>query len=140
MSKLAKLRNEMKNIGVDAVLVLNELNQHYLSNFAFTDGFILITYNKAYLVTDFRYYEMAILGADKQFEIVMPDNRSEFIDKVLGEENCAIVGFEGGTVSYDVYRGYCDAHPNLKFENIGDTVENIRQIKDADEIEKMQTN
>ena len=35
-------------------------------------------------------------------------------------------------------RGYCDAHPNLKFENIGDTVENIRQIKDADEIEKMQ--
>ena len=138
MSKLIKLRNKMKDMGVDAVIVLDELNQHYLSGFAFTDGFLLITHTKAYLVTDFRYYEMAILGADKQFEIVMPDNRSEFIDKMLGNEDCQIVGFEGGTVSYDVYRGYCDAHPNLKFENIGDAIEVIRQIKDADEIEKMQ--
>ena len=47
MSKLLKLRNKMKEIGVDAVLVLDELNQHYLSEFAFTDGFLLITSRKA---------------------------------------------------------------------------------------------
>ena len=138
MSKLTKLRNKMEEMSVDAVLVLDELNQHYLSGFAFTDGFLLITHNKAYLVTDFRYYEMALNTADKQFEVLTPDNRGEFIDKALADENCKTVGFEGGSVSYDVYHSYCEKHPHLKFENIGDTIEVIRQIKDADEIIKMQ--
>ena len=138
MSKLLKLRNKMKEIGVDAVLVLDELNQHYLSGFAFTDGFLLITHSKAYLVTDFRYYEMALNGADKQFEVLTPDNRGEFIDKALADEGCKVVGFEGGSVSYDVYHSYCNKHPHLKFENIGNTIEVIREIKDADEIVKMQ--
>lgn len=138
MSKLTKLRNKMKELGLDAVIVLDELNQHYLSDFAFTDGFLLITHNKAYLVTDFRYYEMATLGANKEFEILMPDDRTEFINKALAEENCKTVGFEGGSVSYDVYRAYCDKHPHLKFENLGDSIEVIRQVKDQDEIIKMQ--
>ena len=138
MSKLLKLRNKMKEMSVDAVLVLNELNQHYLSGFAFTDGFLLITQSKAYLVTDFRYYEMALNGADKQFEVLTPDNRSEFIDKALADEECKSVGFEGGSVSYDVYRSYCEKHPHLSFENIGNAIEVIREIKDADEIAKMQ--
>ena len=138
MSKLLKLRNKMKEMSVDAVLVLNELNQHYLSGFAFTDGFLLITQSKAYLVTDFRYYEMALNGADKQFEVLTPDNRSEFIDKALADEGCKSVGFEGGSVSYDVYRSYCEKHPHLSFENIGNAIEVIREIKDADEIAKMQ--
>ena len=138
MSKLLKLRSKMKEIGVDAVIVLDELNQHYLSGFAFTDGFLLVTHTKAYLVTDFRYYEMALNNADKQFDVLTPDNRGEFIDKALADEGCKVVGFEGGSVSYDVYRAYCDKHPHLKFENIGNTIEVIREIKDADEITKMQ--
>ena len=138
MSKLLKLRNKMKEIGVDAVIVLDELNQHYLSEFAFTDGFLLITHAKAYLVTDFRYYEMALNSANKSFEVLTPDNRTEFLNKALAEENCKKVGFEGGSVSYDVYRSYCEKHPHLTFENIGDTIEVIRQVKDADEIAKMQ--
>lgn len=138
MSKLLKLRSKMKEIGVDAVIVLDELNQHYLSGFAFTDGFLLVTHTKAYLVTDFRYYEMALNNADKQFDVLTPDNRGEFIDKALADEGCKVVGFEGGSVSYDVYRAYCDKHPHLKFENIGNTIEVIREIKDADEIIKMQ--
>ena len=128
----------MKEIGVDSVLVLDELNQHYLSEFAFTDGFLLITHAKAYLVTDFRYYEMALNSANKSFEVLTPDNRSDFINKALADEGCKTVGFEGGSVSYDVYRRYCEKHPHLTFENIGDTIELIRQIKDADEIAKMQ--
>ena len=77
----------MKDKGVDAVIVLDELNQHYLSNFAFTDGFLLITHHKAYLVTDFRYYEMALNSANKSFEILTPANRAEFLDKALADEN-----------------------------------------------------
>lgn len=135
--RLTKLRNKMAELGVDAVIVLDELNQHYLSEFAFTDGLLFITKTKAYLITDFRYYEMALNSANKSFEVLTPDNRKEFLNKVILEEGIKTIGFEGGSVSYDTYRNYCDNYP-CEFVNIGDTIEVIRQIKSADEIEKMQ--
>ena len=135
--RLTKLRNKMADLGVDAVIVLDELNQHYLSEFAFTDGLLFITKTKAYLITDFRYYEMALNSANKSFEVLTPDNRKEFLNKVIAEEGIKTIGFEGGSVSYDTYRNYCDNYP-CEFVNIGDTIEVIRQIKSANEIEKMQ--
>ena len=100
MGKLEKLRESMACGGFDAVLVLDELNQHYLSDFAFTDGFLLITLKRAYLVTDFRYYEMAQKGASSDFEILMPADRDAFFEEALHSENVKKIGFEGGSVSY----------------------------------------
>lgn len=136
--KLTKLRNKMRELSLDAVIVLDELNQHYLSSFAFTDGFLFITLEKAYLITDFRYYEMALNKADKSFEILMPENRRELLNKIIGECDIKTVGFEGGSVSYETYRSYCDGYPQCNFVNIGDAIEVIRQIKTPDEIAKMQ--
>ena len=127
--RLTKLRNKMEELKVDATLVLDELNQHYLSEFSFTDGFLFVTNAKAYLVTDFRYYEMALNKANKSFEIVMPENRKEFLSKVISDLNIKTIGFEGGSVSYETYRRYCNDFPYCEFINIGDTIEVIRQIK-----------
>ena len=136
--RLTKLRNKMSELGLDAVIVLDELNQHYLSEFAFTDGLLFITKTKAYLITDFRYYEMALLSASKSFEIVMPENRKELISRAIAEEGIKTVGFEGGSVSYETYRRYCEDYPTCNFVNIGDAIEVIRQIKSQDEIDMMQ--
>ena len=84
--RVTKLRNKMLELGVDAVIVLDELNQHYLSEFAFTDGLLFITKTKAYLVTDFRYYEMALNSANKSFDVLTPDNRKDFLNKVISDE------------------------------------------------------
>ena len=134
--KLNRLRAKMEELSLDAVLVLDVLNQHYLSEFAFTDGFLFVTKANAYLVTDFRYYEMALNKANKNFEILMPENRREFLKKTISENGIKTIGFEGGSVSYETYRNYCDNYP-CEFVNIGDTIEVIRQIKSADEIEKI---
>ena len=138
MSKLLTLREKMKQNSVDAVLVLNELNQHYLSDFAFTDGCLLITANSAYLITDFRYYEMALNKASKEFTVTTESDRRAFITKCLSDDNCKTVGFEGGFVSYDAYKNYCEKYPSVEFVNIGDMIEQLRQIKAPDEIAKMQ--
>ena len=136
--RVTKLKNKMTELSVDAVIVLDELNPHYLSEFAFTDGLLFITKKSAYLITDFRYYEMALNKANKTFEIVMPENRKELISKVISDEGIKTIGFEGGSVSYETYRRYCDEYSSCNFVNIGDAIEVIRQIKSADEIEKMQ--
>ena len=136
--RLTKLRNKMAELGVDAVLVLDELNQHYLSEFAFTDGLLFITKEKAYLITDFRYYEMALNSANKSFEVLTPDNRKEFLTKVISECGVKTIGFEGGSLSYETYRSYCDSYPMCELVNIGNAIEVIRQIKSQDELDKMQ--
>ena len=136
--RVNKLRNKMAENSIDAVIVLDELNQHYLSEFAFTDGLLFITKTKAYLITDFRYYEMALNKANKAFEVVMPQNRKEYLQKIISDEGIKTVGFEGGSVSYETYKRYCEEYPDCDFVDIGDSIEVIRQIKSPDEIEKMQ--
>ena len=138
MSKLSKLREKMKQNNLDAVIVLNELNQHYLSDFAFTDGLLLITHNNAYLITDFRYYEMALGKADKEFVVTTEADRHTFITQSLAKDECKTVGFEGGFVSYDTYKNYCARYPDVEFVNMGEMIEELRQIKSPEEIAKMQ--
>ena len=138
MSKLNKLRNEMSSLGLDAVVVLDELNQRYLSDFAFTDGLLFITKDKAYLLTDFRYYEMALNSADKGFEVITPETRTAYLGNLLSEHCCKRVGFEGESVSYSTYCGYREKYGNIEWVNISDTIEKTRRIKTQDEIELMQ--
>lgn len=136
--RVTKLRNKMAEMSLDAVIVLDELNQHYLSEFAFTDGLLFITQTTAHLITDFRYYEMALNKANKSFVTVMPGNRKEYLEKIISDEGIKTIGFEGGSVSYETYRRYSDEYPDCNFVNLGDAIEVIRQIKSPDEIEKMQ--
>ena len=138
MNRLSILRENMKERGIDAVIVLDELNQRYLSDFAFTDGLLLITLNTAHLITDFRYYEMALNKADKGFEVVMPSDRGVFIGDLLKEQEVSVVGFEGAFVSYEVYSSYVAKYPFVSFVSIGDMLSVMRRIKTPEEIEKMQ--
>ncbi len=138
MKKLEKIRVELKKQGIDAVIVYDELNQRYLADFAFTDGLLLITQNHAELITDFRYFEMAEKSADRDFHIVMPDARTEYIGNILAEDGVKTLGFEGNFVSYEVYHSLSERYPGVELVDIGDMIEAIRQIKTPDEIEAMQ--
>ena len=138
MTKLQKLRTALLEKGVDALLVLDELNQRYLSDFAFTDGLLLITQNRADLITDFRYFELAEKKANKNFKVVMPEKRAEYIAQFLASEGVKTLGFEGNFVSYNTYRSYAEKFPSVELVNVADMVEVIRQVKTPEEIELMQ--
>ncbi len=138
MTRLEKIRKVLSKRGLDALIVLDELNQHYLSGFAFTDGLLLITMKKALLITDFRYYEMAEKEAFSDFEIIMPDNRVKVITDTLEEDGCKRVGFEDASVSFATYKKYCDTYKQCNFVGIGNAIEELREIKDESEIALMQ--
>lgn len=138
MSSLCSLREKMNESGIDAVLVFDELNQRYLTSFAFTDGFLLITLKKAYLVTDFRYYEMATKAVSSDYEILTPKDRNAFIDGVFKDEKIKNVGFEGGFVPYESYVRYKERFAEQNFVSIGNMIELIRQVKSDEEVAVMQ--
>lgn len=57
--RLRRLRAFLKAQGADAVLINKEVNLHYFSGFRGDDTVLLISADKAILVTDFRYAEQA---------------------------------------------------------------------------------
>ncbi len=138
MTRIEKIRKKMEKKGIDALIVLDSLNQQYLSGFAFTDGLLLITKSRAFLITDFRYYEMAKNDAYSDFEVIIPENRKEKITKLLKEDECKVIGFEDGSISYSEYQRNVESYPFCKFEGIGNMLEELREIKDAEEIALMQ--
>lgn len=71
---LRKLREKLIKEDNEAILVSSEENQRYVSGFHYSDGYILVCKETAYLLADFRYIEAAKKGASADdFEIIMPE-------------------------------------------------------------------
>ena len=138
MTRVEKIRKTLNEKGIDALIVLDELNQQYLSGFAFTDGLLLITAYRAFLITDFRYFEMAESEAYKEFEVIMPEKRLDTIKNILKEDSVKTVGLEGGSISYQTFANYQKNYPDCDFVDVGNIIEAQREIKDESEILLMQ--
>ena len=86
--------------GFDAAIVSSNAAQRYLSDFSYSDGYILIAGKKAYLLTDFRYEEAARMKTAKGFEILCPDcGMLVCIAGLLAENHCKRVAIEEKKVS-----------------------------------------
>ena len=138
MKHISLLREAMERLGMDAILSYDELNQRFLSGFAFTDGAILITKTRCIMITDFRYYEHAGKEAYPCFEIVMPKDRTSYISEVFASEEVTRVGLEGRFLPFAKLNALREKHPTVAFGDIGDTIEILRQIKTPEEIILMQ--
>ena len=101
MERLAKIRGGLIDLGLDAVLITDELNQRYATGFAFTDGAVLITLDRAFLLTDSRYIEAAqksvsgditvrMFGAGKRLSQLVREAMTECSVKMLGAEEFSL--------------------------------------------------
>ncbi len=100
MTRLEDLRRRMAEADVDGVLVSDETSASYLSGFDFSDGYLAILSDKAYLVTDFRYTEAARAGADDGFEVIQASGSTlmEALDLLICG-GARRVAFEEGAVT-----------------------------------------
>ena len=105
MTPLVNLRVEMKRLSLDALLITDEKNQQYLSGFAFSDGYLLVLENEAYLVTDFRYKEAAERNAYEGYSVVTPEGRISFMEQIVAEKGVRRLGFEGGVLTFAEHNG-----------------------------------
>ena len=101
MERLAKIRGGLIDLGLDAVLITDELNQRYATGFAFTDGAVLITLDRAFLITDSRYIEAAercvsrditlrMFGAGRRLTELVREAIAECGVKMLGAEEFSL--------------------------------------------------
>lgn len=133
--KISELRAEMRHSELDAVIIYDEFNQRYLSDFAFSDGLLLITTECAELITDFRYIEAAEKSADREFHVSAPKDKDEVIKRILSDACVKRLGFEGKTLPYASLVELKKKYSDIEFVDIDDMVEKLRMIKTAAELQ-----
>lgn len=122
--------------GMDAVLVTSEINTRYLTGFHYTDGFILITHGGTYAFADSRYIEAARREICSTVEVrLLSGKRSDLLGGLIAEHSIQTVGFEDTEMTCAALAAWERAFPNLTFAPIGTLIEDMREHKDAGEIE-----
>ena len=110
MTHLEKVYKELAP--ESALLVKSEINQRWLTDFDFTDGYVLVCNKNAYLITDFRYIEAAKNECAEGFEVLLHSG------DLLGDVKAKLDGVElkGGASSL---------------------LDNLRRYKDESEFERI---
>lgn len=135
--RVEKVQTKLKEQGLDALMVTNPYNLRYVSNFTGTAGLALITQEKAYFVTDFRYTEQA-KDQTKGYEIIRhAGGIYEEVGRLVQEENIKILGFEQDVVSYATYTTLEEVI-DCELEPVSGIVEELREVKDEQEIQTIQ--
>lgn len=126
----------------DGRLITNKSNIAYLSNFSGSSGFMLLTKNKYYLFTDSRYIGRAKNSIKKGIELIditrvwrNPKELKEHWQKVLQKHKIKILGIEQSQVTLERFKNLKKISGKIKFVDISDDIEKVREIKTAQEIE-----
>ena len=137
MSHLSKLQDALRARGADAIIVSSEVNQRYLTAFDYTDGYVLVTPEKGYLITDFRYIEAAKSKCAPGFEILMPSGGMLLTMRELCEGAKTVLIEEATLPVADLERikGIFDTANVISGGS--EVLDGLRLYKDAEEIEKM---
>lgn len=133
MSKLLKVQNELKNRGMEALLVFSPYNLRYVSNFTGTTGYALLTQHKAFFVTDARYTQQAkkqVLG----YEVIEQTGTwIQTMQDIMVREGISRVGFEEDHVTVAQQKIFSSSF-SAALEGVSGLIEAIREIKDEEEL------
>lgn len=137
MNHFAAIGAELKNRGLDAMLITSAPGEFYAAGFH-GEGVALITPDKSWYWTDSRYIESAgelVTGA----EVAMPSggmNYRKLVAAIVDERGIRALGFEEEYMSVGAYNMWAEA-VKADFVPASDLLTDLRMVKDADELAAM---
>lgn len=135
-SRLTKLRHTFKKLKCDAFCVSHGTNVKYLTGFSGTSGMAIITPDAAYFLTDFRYQSQAAQQVPKEYSVVIAKRGLwKEAAKVLKASGAKNIGFEAEHTSVAAHEEIQEFFKPLQTVSTSKAIENLRLVKDADEME-----
>lgn len=134
-NRLTRLRELLQPAALDALLVMRPENRVYLSGFTGSDGALLVTSDKAFVITDFRYTEQAQLETEGWLVIQHNGPLVEIIAALAAEEKIEQLGFEPDYVTYQQYTEYTERMRGVQLRASAGLVERLRLVKEPMEID-----
>lgn len=133
-----KLFSLLEEQALDAIIVVNPSNIHYLSYFTGSAGVLYISPKTQVLLTDFRYIEQANKQCpDYQVQNHQAKGLLALLKELMDKDQVKTIGIESNSVTYAEYEAYKSAFGETIIKGTKNMVEGLRQIKDADEIEAL---
>ena len=139
-TRLQRLRAALPESDVDAFLISSPENRRYMSGFAGSAGYLLISEDVAVLATDFRYIEQAGSQAP-DFSVVRISSGLDWFTELAAEHGLKRVGFEGRDVTYALHGALRAAVDEMEQPHrpelvpVEGIVERLRAVKDPVELE-----
>lgn len=138
MSRIAKIKQMLTDMNLDAFYITHIPNIRYISNFSGSSAFLVITPNKDYFLSDFRYKEQAAEQV-KGFEIVINYKAVDELKKIFAAEGFKRVGFESTHLTVDGLEKLKIEFPGVEFIPVAEKIEQLTMIKTPEEVEMIKT-
>ena len=140
----ARVRQALKSVGLETLVVTSPANIRYLSNHVGSSGVLLLTADSAHLLVDSRYREAVRLlqqtasACPGLMVREVPGSYEEALVECFGDLGVVVAGFEAAHVSVSRHRAWRSISERrgltLTLEATERVVEEARVIKDASEI------
>lgn len=132
--KLRCLRNKIRTMDLEGMIVSNPVNIKYLTNIE-AEGTLILARKENYFITDGRYVEDVNSTLTIQDEIIVNDikdmSKEDFENIFLFCEN---IGFEEEYITYAQYKKYMYQYKVNNFVETEKIIERQRAVKDEEEI------
>lgn len=135
--RIEKLRSIMKEKDIEGLLISSTENRTYFSNFVGDEeaGYLLVTQDKEFILTDSRYTEQAKQQSD--FEVVEYKISSvKTIKDLIEDFKIKRLGFEDHHLIYSKYNKIFE-ETRVQMIPLGERLFDIRAVKDNIEISKI---
>ena len=135
--KIRHLREKLKSLNLDGMIVSNPVSIKYLTNIE-VEGLLLITRKENIFLTYTMYLEMVKATVTINDEVIVADFREIANDEY---ENfflfCENVGFEENFVTFKEYHFLKQKYKINNLTETEDIIEKLREVKDEEEIESI---
>jgi len=130
--RIEKLRAALSELQADAFITEKAVNRRYLSGFTGSTGWVIVTRDESFLVTDFRYVDQAQEQA-AGFTVVNNERKPvEAIVRLLQEHDVKRLAFESA-VTYSTYQEWNKSF-GVELVPTNGLVEKLRMCKDEAEL------
>ena len=139
MRQIERIQEQLKEQGLDGLLLTDEKNQRYAAGFAFTDGAVLVGREKAWLITDSRYIEAAEKTAAAGVQVRLYDRERPLLARLkeaIQEAGMERLAAEDSKLSHREYLAWEKAL-GLPLLPAGELMARLRAAKTEEEIDAM---
>lgn len=121
-----------------AFLIHSPENRRYLTGFASSDGYLLVTPDEAILFADSRYIEAAQKSAQGCTEIALLTSLSQQLKEYAEKLGVKSVFTEAQRLSVDEFNSFCEILPcECKAEQTDEAIDSLRRSKGIEEKQKI---
>ncbi len=140
--RVARLRKSLRCHSVDALLVTSRENVRYLTGFAGSAGWVLVSTDDMLLITDSRYIEQARIDVGEASVRLADRGLMHCTAQQMHSAHTASLGFEGEYLSFAAVKSLEDAlaaaGSHCALQATQNMVEDLRLVKDATEVSAME--